>query len=95
MSVSTTDEARNWVREGVAAFAPSMGRKAAFHHLALTARSTSRRLEAISYGEVKRLWADEYLALKAAYRSWCRMKVQRTERELAQMRLDLEKLEVT
>lgn len=89
MSCSTTGEVEGWVRAGVHGYTPALGRKAAIHRCARDVGLTERRIEAILHGEVRRVWADEYLAIRHAYSAWCRNRALRLNDELAAIEAEL------
>ena len=89
MSGSTVDHVHEWVREGVHGYTPALGRKGAIHRCAREADVSERRIEAILHGEVRRVWADEYLAIRTAYRAWCRDRSIRLSVELAAIEAEL------
>lgn len=69
MSGSVVDQARDYLREGVDARS-NEGRKRAVHALSREVPLSPRRVLAILHGEVKRLWADEYIAIHAWHRDF-------------------------
>ncbi len=69
MSGSVVDRARDLLQEGVEARLPE-GRKRAVHALSRELPLSPRRVLAILHGEVKRIWADEYIAIQSWHRDF-------------------------
>ena len=92
MSGSVVDEARGYLQDALDARS-SDGRKRAVHAVARELRFTPRRVAAILHGEVGRLWADEYLAIRSWRLRWMQAQRDRMLTEISEFDAALEAME--